>query len=178
MKRGFVVILILTLFAMFTANGTAFSADRLEITILNMQGDADVRFDYTLTWYEWWVVYAKIIEPEEMMKTALEDYSGKPVDIVQVADGTTEFRVYGFAQVEEGEGILTYQIPEVKFGDSQKIVNQYWFHPFLTVDLSPDITEVTFPDGYSEQFFDTEKIPGILHDIESRDNPHFSSFEP
>lgn len=150
-----------------TVPGTAFCADRLDIAILNADGDADVTFEYTLTWYEWWVVYLHVVEPEAEMKKALEAYSGKPVDVVQLGDGTTRFRVYGFAHLTDDGGYLTCTTPELKFSDSKKIVNRYWFHRFLKVDLSPEITEITFPEGDGERFFDAQKIPRIKHRIES-----------
>lgn len=167
MRKGRAALVLLILCAMLVAPGAAFSADRLDVTILNADGDADVQFDYTLTWYEWWVVYLHVVEPENEMKHALEAYSGKPVEVTEVGDGVTRFRVYGFAHVQEDGGNLTCSTPELKFADSKRIVNRYWFHRFLKVDLSPEITEITFTDGYREQFFDAQKIPRVVHRIES-----------
>jgi hypothetical protein len=165
MMRWGVICSILLIIGACLVPASAFTADSLDVWVANDQGDASVRFEYTLTWYERVVVFFRMVQPEQEFEKALEGYSGKPVDMISVTDSSTQFLVYGLATVEELDDRYLYTTPELNFSESKQIVNRYWFHRFLKVDLSPAVTTVRFPDGYAETFYDEQKIPRVAHEI-------------
>jgi hypothetical protein len=58
-----------------------------------------------------------------------------------------------------------YSTPALSFQNAQRALNQYWFAPLINPDFSPDITQITFPDGYHEEFYNQIAIPAISHTI-------------
>ncbi len=70
-------------------------------------------------------------------------------------------------QVQEHNGTVMMKTPALSFADAQKVLNQYRFAPFINPDFSPDITRVSFPDGYSEEFQNQISIPAVSHILNS-----------
>ncbi len=143
----------------------AFSADNLDFTIQE-NGDAEIRFDYTLNWIERVAVFLRIADPNAEFQAALERAYKKPVEVQSVTQGSTIFSVKSLATITEtGEGIQ-YTVPALDFSYAEKILNEYWFAPLVQVDLSPDRTTVTFPDKKIVSYNDVSHIPATSHMIE------------
>ena len=49
--------------------------------------------------------------------------------------------------------------------NAEKALKKYWFAPLISPDFSPEITRVSFPDGYNEEFYNTDTIPSIRHTV-------------
>lgn len=158
-------VLITILLLMFLAlPAAAFSADRFTLTI-EENGDADIEFDYTLTWIERVAVYLRIAEPENELRQALERNYNRPVEIKAVTPGSVQFTVDGLSKVKETFDGTVYTVPVLDFSSAVTALERYWFAPLVKVDLSPDISTVTFPDGRTEEFRNVTIIPMLVHTI-------------
>jgi len=156
---------LLLLLAAAVLPASALTSDALDIIVVNETGDAEVDFQFTLTWYERVAVWLNLMNPADMMKEALSTYSDKEVDVLSVTDSSTSMLVYGFARVEAADNATLYRTPEMRFADSEAVATQYWFGPLLDIDTTPAQTTVTFPDGYNETFADAQTIPQIEHEV-------------
>jgi hypothetical protein len=165
MKRSLVLagILLLAIWC-FATPAQAFTAKSLDIAV-QQNADAVITFDYELSWVENIAVFMRIADPGLELKRALESNYKKPV-VVTVADGGhSQFIVQGFASSHERNGTTTMKTPAVSFVEAEKVLNQYWFAPFVNPDFSPEVTRVSFPDGYFEEFSNQISIPAISHTL-------------
>lgn len=158
------VIAIICLFTFLAAPASAFTAESLRVEVME-NGDADIRFTYSLSFIEHIAVFLRIADPAVELKHALEGYSDKEVDVTEVSSGTAGFRVYGFASVYENETARSWRTPELDLQNAQRVLETYWFAPFVSPDFSPAESVVIFPDGYEVQFSDVSTIPSLVHGV-------------
>ena len=163
MKRYATLAGLVLVVAILTAPAAAFTMDSLYITVQE-NGDAVVTADYTLTWVERIVVYVRIAQPELLLGQALEQYSGKEVTVTSVTPGETVLSIENFAVVRDTMNETTHITPTLDFSGVDQAVRGYWFSPFVSVDASPGLTIVSFPDGHQQAFFDQLVIPSITHE--------------
>ncbi len=164
MKRVLLLLSALLALALFCAPASAFTADALDIAV-NETGDAEVTFDYSLSWFEQIAVFFQIAQPDRELKSALESYSGKHVDIVGFEAGSTTFAVRDFAHIKETANGTVYTLPGLDFTVAEEKLKSYWFAPLLEADFSPAVTTIRFPDGYEEKVFDQSAIPSVSHTV-------------
>ena len=165
MKRSLIlagILLLVTCF--FICPAQAFTAKSLDIAV-QQNGDAVITFTYELSWIENIAVFMRIADPGVELQKALENNYKKSVDVIVANAGESQVVVYGFASVHENDGMVTMETPALSFADAQKILNQYWFAPLITPDFSPDITTVSFPDGYTQEFSNQISIPAVSHTL-------------
>jgi len=136
----------------------AFSSDRLAVDLLD-DGDAYIAFEYTLNMAEQVAVYLKIADPNAELKKALEDMFHHPVTVDEVTNNSARFRVEAFSNITETNGSVLMKTPEISFTMAEKALQKYWFAPLVQADYTAEIATSTYPDGYVEEFFDTNKIP-------------------
>ena len=165
MQKLGVTILLVFAIASMAIPVTAFRADRLDIRVLP-DGDADVQFTYSLSWFEHIAVFLRVVDPAQQLEQELEAYSGTDVQVQSVTDSSATLRITGYASVTHPAGSTTYRTPELQFDDAKEIARHYWWAHIVTVDFRPDTTTVTFPDGYSETFAHAEKIPVIIRTVQ------------
>lgn len=156
-------MILLLLIALIIPAG-AFSADNLAINI-HENGDAEIRFEYTLNWIERVAVYLRIADPVAEFQTALESAYNKPVEVLSVTQGSTVFSVESLVAIRETEEEIRYTVPALDFSHAEKILKDYWFAPLVQVDFSPDITTVTFPDQKIVSYYNVSNIPATSHTI-------------
>jgi hypothetical protein len=142
----------------------AFTAKTLDINVQD-NGDAVITFTYSLSWFENAAVFAHIADPNTQLKNALESNYGKNVDVMAATGNQAEVLVHGFATRTMTDNGVTLTTPELSFESAQRVLNHYWFAPLITVDFSPDVTAVDFPDGYVENYYDQITIPAISHTL-------------
>jgi hypothetical protein len=65
--------------------------------------------------------------------------------------------------VSGGPGAWTMTTPAFSLARAQQVVEQYWFAPLISPDFTPQVTTVTFPDGYTATFDNQISIPSITH---------------
>jgi len=167
MKHSFVLAGILLLVLWFAASPVqAFTAKNLDIAV-QQNTDAVITFDYELSWIENIAVFMRIADPGAELKKALESNYKKPVIVMVADEGRSQFMVQGFVSAQEHNGTIQMRTPALSFIDAEKVLNQYWFAPFITPDFSPGVTSVRFPDGYVQDFSDQISIPAIDHTLSS-----------
>ncbi|MBN1194526.1 MAG: hypothetical protein JXA08_04160 [Methanomicrobiaceae archaeon] len=143
---------------------SAFTADTFTIEIAD-SGDADMTFEYSLSWIEYIAVYLQITDPTEELTTALSKYSEKPAQVISTSDNALKIQVFGFAKSVATESGIAYTTPTVSFTEAQQILDEYWFAPLLNPDFSPAISTVRFPEGYEAVYTNQLEIPGITHEV-------------
>jgi hypothetical protein len=148
--------------AIIATPAAAFTVTRLTVNIAE-DGDAGISVDYSLSWAERAVVLTRIAHPQQQLENALEEYSGKTVQVVSMDQGSTELYVEEFADRIEGDTGITYRTPAMHFTLAERMVQGYWFSRFVKVDASPATTTITFPDGYEKKFFNLDSIPPVTH---------------
>ena len=164
MEKYTLCIGLLLLAGLLAAPAAAFTMNSVDIAI-DQNGDADITAHYSLSWIERVIVYMRIAHPEKELEKALEQYSGKDVQVTSVDSGMTALTVDGFAAVTESPTAIIYTTPMLDFSGAEAAIKGYWFSRFVTVDASPETAVVGFPDGYQETFSNTYVIPRITHGI-------------
>ena len=66
---------------------------------------------------------------------------------------------------QAADGTTTYRTPGLSFAAAEKVLKRSWFAPLINPDLSPAVTQVTFPDGYVVQFDNQISIPSVTHSV-------------
>ncbi|MCK9580509.1 MAG: hypothetical protein M0Q92_08670 [Methanoregula sp.] len=142
----------------------AFTARTLDITIQD-NTDARITFDYDLTWYENVAVFARIADPSTELAKAFRFQSSKNVMVTGVSGNHAQFFIEDFATRRVTNGVVSLNSPSLTFRSAGKALETFWFARFIQADFSPDVTRVSFPDGYTEEFFNQEEIPPVRHII-------------
>lgn len=158
------ILTILCLLFVVAAPASAFTAESLSIDVLE-NGDATVTFAYRLGWAEKFAVFFRIADPANELKNGLESNSGKEVTVSEVTTDSAAFLIREYAHKSTGDGGVTYTTPMLSFASAEEMLSDYWFAPLISVDLSPAVTTVVFPDGYTEYFYDSIEIPRVSHII-------------
>ena len=164
MKTTPLILGALLLAGILAPPAAAFTITSLAVNI-GENGDAGVTVDYTLSWMERFAVYTRIAHPEQQLETALESFSGKEVAIQSVTPARTTLVIEEFADLADDETGTTYTPPAMDFTLAEQKVRGYWFSRFVTLDLSPARTVITFPDGYNAPFTDVAYIPSVSHTV-------------
>ncbi len=158
------IMAILVLAAFLAAPASAFTAKNLDIAV-EQNGDATITFQYDLSLFETFAVYFRIADPAAELKSSLETNYHKTVDVTRTSQSETQLRVAKFATIQPGEGPVTLVTPALSFAEAEKLLSRYWFAPLISVDFSPDVTLVRFPDGYAARFENQVAIPQVTHTL-------------
>jgi len=164
MKYLPLILGITLLLGCVTLPASAFQAKTLTIT-LGDTGDAQVDFTYQLTWLEQAAVFARLVDPGQQLKSAIENNFYATVTVDQVNNDEAVLTVDSFATVQKTPEGVTYHTPALSFKNAERVLKEYWFAPLINPDFSPDTTRVTFPDGYSEVYTNEISIPAISHTV-------------
>jgi hypothetical protein len=162
MKRYATMAGLVLLFALLAAPAAAFTMESLNIAVQE-NGDAEVTADYTLTWLERIGIFMRMAQPEAMLKQTLEQYSGKNVTVISVTPGQTVLSIEDYATVRKTGESPTWVTPTLDFSGVEQAVKGYRFSRFVTVDASPGMTVVSFPDGHQQVFYNSLVIPSITY---------------
>lgn len=168
MRSSVRLILVAIVVIAIALPASAFEARKLTIDIAE-NGDAAVRFDYRLSWIEQFFAFIQIVHPDQELGKLLEGYSHKEVQVTSTGPDHSAFRVEGFTQVIDEDGGVTYVTPALAFGDARAVLKeQYPYAAFLidSLDISPNETIITFPDGYQVVYPDQDEISRVSHSIE------------
>ena len=140
----------------------AFTAKTLDISVQD-NGDAIITFDYSLSWYENVAVFTHIADPTTELKSAIENNFNAQVDVLGAGTNEARVLVHGFASRSAQGNSVTLTTPALSFQDAERVLKQYWFAPLISVDFSPDVTTVDFPDGFVQTYYNQISIPGVSH---------------
>jgi hypothetical protein len=163
MQRYQTMIGLALVIALLAAPAVAFTMDSLTIAVRET-GDADVTADYTLTWVERIAIFMHIAEPEQVLEKALEESTGRDVVVSSITPGRTVLSVGNFAALRETGNRTTFITPSLDFSGAEQGVKGYWFAPLVSVDASPGMTVVSFPDGHQQVFYDALVIPSVTYE--------------
>ncbi|PKL70590.1 MAG: hypothetical protein CVV30_04360 [Methanomicrobiales archaeon HGW-Methanomicrobiales-1] len=142
----------------------AFSAKNLDISIQD-NTNAIITFSYDLSWYESIAVFSRIADPGTELAKALRTQFKKNVEVTSVTGNSAQFQVENFASRAVNDGAVSLNTPSLSFKNADKVLKKYWFASFISPDFSPEITRVSFPDGYSEEFYNRDLIPSVHHTL-------------
>jgi len=142
----------------------AFTTRDLTMTYAE-NGDATLAIHYDLSLPETFAVFLKIADPAQELKKAFEQNLGKDVTVVRADSSSIEVIIPTLASVKSSDGTTTMTSPAVSFAKAQEAINRYWFAPLISPDLSPGVSTITFPDGYSAKYYDQLSIPSVTHEF-------------
>jgi len=137
----------------------AFTADSLNISF-GTNGDATAVFQFTLD---------GVIEnaiPQSMLEDQLAKglaTSSSPPQIISFDKSEATLLLNGFATTTNVPTGTEYQTSTMDFSKAQIALQNSAVSTVISADFSPKITTVTFPDGYSRQFFSSSSLPSIDH---------------
>jgi len=154
----------IAILALCACPAQAFTAKTLDIVVQD-NGDATITFDYNLNWYENVAVFTHIADPNTELKKALENNFDANVDVLATSGSEAKVLVHGFASQKVNDGSTTMTTPALSFQSAERVLKQYWFAPLISVDFSPEVTRVVFPDGYVEQYNNQIALPQISHTL-------------
>ena len=170
MKPLFISIVILLFIFLIVTPAQAFIAKDLTIAV-QQNGDAEIGFKYQLSWIEVLAIRVGIANLQNELTKALENNFNKPVIVIRADASEAQFTVSEFASVKSEKDSITFTTPSLSFSAAEKVLKGYMFAPLISTDFSPSITQVTFPDGYTKEFYDQITIPRVEHTVEKYIQP-------
>ncbi len=164
MKSTYLLIGCICLLAFAVMPAQAFTAKALTIN-LDTNGNAQVDFQYDLSFTEQAAIFFNIANPSAELTTALENNLNRQVTVVKTDSSSAEVIIPSFAAISwaNGTGIMT--TPAFSFANAENAIKHYWWASIISVDLSPDVTTITFPDGYQTTYNDQISFPSVSHQI-------------
>ena len=162
-KRIVIVSLILAA-ALLVSGASAITINSFDMDIAE-NGDTTLNFDYSLSALESFAVLVKIADPAAELQNAIDQRTDQEVEVLDATSSSTILLVPEYIKPESTSEGTTYTTPSLDFSQAEDILKEYWFASLITIDLSPGITTITFPDGYSESFTNNIQIPSVTHTI-------------
>lgn len=144
----------------------AFTITSLSIQV-GQNGDARIDVKYDLSLLEQSAVFLRIADPARELQSAFNAGSSMPTTVTSATSSSAQVLVPSFATVTTTGNKTIITTPSLSFERAERVLQNYWFAPLVSADLSPSITTITFPDGYKEQFYDRISIPSVSHQISS-----------
>jgi len=164
MKNVYLVIVGLIVLACAVMPASAFTMKSLSITVAG-NGDAQVDMNYDLSFVEQTAVFFRIADPATELQSAFNSASSHPVTVTRVTSSSAQITIPSFASVTTTGGVSTLTTPSLSFERARKVLSSYWFAPLISPDFSPSVTTITFPDGYTVNYYDLISIPPVTHQL-------------
>jgi len=167
MKNNTKLRLPLAILLIVSLATVAMPASALTITSYNAEiqddGNAILTFNYDMSFLEYVGYYLNIANPGKLIKEEYDKHANMPGEVLSSDSKGTSFKVYGYATVSNDVNGKTIKTPSQSFQKAEAVLMEHPVAKLTTFDLSPDITTVTFPDGYCEIFYNEMTIPSITH---------------
>jgi hypothetical protein len=164
MKKIYLLIGFLCLFAFAVMPAQAFTAKTLYIT-LNGNGDAQMDMQYDLSFAEQVAIFVHAVNPMSELQNVLQENFNGPITVVRADTSSAEVDIPSFATVTQSGGATTMTTPALSFAQAQQIMQQYWFASLISPDLTPQVTTITFPDGYQATYNNQISLPSVSHTL-------------
>jgi hypothetical protein len=164
MKTSYFLLGCLCLLALAIMPAQALTARALSVNV-DAGGNAQVDFQYSLSWTEQAAVMINVADPAKEIKNALESNLNEQVTVVKADTSSAEIIIPAFASVSRSNGTETLTTPAFSFANAENAIKQYWWASLISVDLSPGTTTITFPDGYQATYYSQISIPSVSHQI-------------
>jgi hypothetical protein len=165
MKSSYLITGCILLFACAVMPAQAFSAQSLAIT-LDANGNAQAHFTYGLSFTEQIAVFANITNPVSELKTVFDDNLNREVTVVNADSSSADITIPSFATISQANGTETMTTPAFSLSTFQNEIRQNWWAPLVSVDMTPEVTTITFPDGYQTIYYNQISIPAVTRRIE------------
>ncbi|MFA4878075.1 MAG: hypothetical protein WC586_11750 [Methanoregula sp.] len=162
MKRVYLIFGCLCLLALAVMPAQAFTAKSLSVT-LAPNGDAQINMQYDLSWLEQSAVFLRMADPAAELKKAFDSNTGSQVTVNSVTSTSADIVVPSYAGVSQVNGATTLTTPAISFLRAQEVLKKYWFAPLISANFAPQVTTITFPDGYQETFINSLSMPPVTH---------------
>jgi len=140
----------------------AFTAKTLSIT-LDGNGNAQMDMQYALTLPEQAAILFHVADPAAELQTVLSENFAQPITVVTADSSSAEVIVPSFATVAKSDEGMTITTPSLSFARAQEILDRYWFSSLISPSLAPQVTTITFPDGFQATYTDEISIPSVSH---------------
>ena len=102
----------------------AFTAKALTIS-LDTNGNAQVDFQYDLSFTEQAAIFFNIANPSAELATALENNLNRQVTVVKTDSSSAEVIIPSFATISQSSGAETMTTPAFSFANAQNAIRQY-----------------------------------------------------
>ncbi|MGA9622325.1 MAG: PEGA domain-containing protein [Methanoregula sp.] len=141
------------------APAAAFTADSLNITV-GTNGDATAVFQFTLDGVIENAIPQSILENQLVQGLAT---GASQTQIISFNNSEATLLLKNFATTNDVPTGTEYQTASMNFTKAQIALQNSAVSTVISADFSPEITTVTFPDGYSRQFFSSSVLPSLDH---------------
>ena len=164
MKISYLILGCICIILLAVMPAQAFTAKALTIT-LNGNGDATMDMQYYLTFAERAAIFVHAVDPATELQNVLQENFNGPITVVSTDTSSAEVIIPSFASVTTTGGATTMTTPSLSFERAQQIMQQLWYSALLSPDLTPQVTTITFPDGYQVSYTDQISIPSVSHTL-------------
>jgi hypothetical protein len=164
MKYTYLLIGCICLLAFAVMPAQAFTAKALTIN-LDTNGNAQVDFQYDLSFTEQAAIFFNIANPSAELANALDNNLNRQVTVVRADSSSAEVIIPSFATLTQSNGAEIMTTPAFSFVNAQNAIQQYWWASLISVNLAPDVTTITFPDGYQATFDGQISFPSVSHPL-------------
>ena len=147
--------------AIFAQPVSSFTAESLTVTV-DAGGDATAVFLYSLEG----IVENSIPESllEEELKKGLTT-SSEPPEVVSFSKSRAILLLPQFALASDTGTGTEYVTASMDFSKAEIALQNSALSYVITADFSPQVTTVTFPDGYEKVYTDSSTLPSISHTV-------------
>jgi len=139
----------------------AFTARSLDITV-NKDGDATAVFQYSLEGVIENAIPLPMLEGE--LKKGLST-SSEPPDVISFDRSGATLLLRKFAQVNDAGNGTEYLTASLDFKKAEIALKNSALNYMISADFSPQVSRVTFPDGYVREFLDSSTLPSLSHTV-------------
>lgn len=164
MKSPFIIIACLCAIAFAVLPAEALTMKTLTIN-LEDDGDAQVDLRYDLSLPEQGAVMFQITDLRGTLERDLQQNLNRPVSVRSAGMDSANITITGLASVSTREGATVMAMPGFSLGNAENVMKQYWYAPLTSPDFSPEVTAITFPDGYTEYYYDQIHFPTITRTL-------------
>jgi hypothetical protein len=164
MKSMYFLIGCLCLVSLAVMPAQALTAKALTIQ-LDAAGNAQIDFQYDLTFAERAAIFFNVANPSEELKNALQNNLNTQVTVTKADSSSADVIIPAFASASQANGTETITSPAFSFVNAQNKIRQQWWARVNAVNMAPAVTTITFPDGYQAVYYNQISFPSVTHQL-------------
>jgi hypothetical protein len=139
----------------------AFTANSLDITV-DKSGDATAVFQFSLEGFLENAIPQSMLE-EQLLKGM--STSSNPPELISMDRSSATIRMKNFADISDVPTGTEYRTASMDFKKGEIALQNSGLSSVITADFSPTTVVVRFPDSYSREFSNSDKLPAISHTV-------------
>ncbi|MDD3976566.1 hypothetical protein L1994_03750 [Methanomicrobium antiquum] len=160
----FKIFLLVLLLASLSVSVQAFTLNTYKVTV-EENGDCISEFDYSMSFFELIGYYTNIASAPAIIRDEIDARTSQPIDVISTDDKKAVFKIYNYTDIIEKDGSTTYTVPSLNLLKAEDILKDHWVAKITSFDLSPSETEIIFPDGFIQKYYNEANIPQTIHNI-------------